>query len=121
LCSMATAVIWASTVLLPVKRPIGVSSMNGGSTNASSPKTVAEVMVAFVRHARGYYRKHGKPTREFEQIVEACRFIKPLYSRCPATDFGPQALKIVRQAMIDADLSHRFINKQVDRIKRLIS
>lgn len=89
---------------------------------APAPKcetTVAEVMAAFLAHARQYYRKNGKPTREYEMIAEVCRLIKPLYARSPAVDFGPLALKAVRQRMIDADYARRYINKQTERIRRM--
>ncbi|MEQ8211047.1 MAG: site-specific integrase [Lacipirellulaceae bacterium] len=81
--------------------------------------TVSEVMAAYVRFARGYYRKNGKPTREYEMIVESCKLIKPLYGRCRAVDFGPLSLKAVRQVMIGLDHSRRYINKNVDRVKRM--
>ena len=55
--------------------------------------SVAEVMAAYVRFARGYYRKRGKPTREFEIIREVCRLIKPLYASVQASEFGPGALR----------------------------
>ncbi len=65
--------------------------------------TVAEVMAAYLRFAKSYYRKNGKLTREYGLIVECCRRIKPLYGRCRALDFGPRALKTVRNAMIEAE------------------
>lgn len=81
--------------------------------------TVSRVMVAYLRFAQVYYRKHGKPTREYEMIRECCRFIRRLYSRTPAVDFGPLRLKTVRQAMIEADHSRKFINKNIERIRRM--
>ncbi len=81
--------------------------------------TVLEVMAGYIRFARGYYRKNGKPTREFEMICETCRFIKPLYGRARAVEFGPRALKAVRQTMIDAGHCRNHINKNISRIKRL--
>ncbi len=81
--------------------------------------SVAEVMVAYVRFAKNYYRKHGKPTREYEMIRECCRIIKPLYGRTPAIEFGPLRLKTVRQAMIEADHSRKYINKNVERVRRM--
>jgi integrase len=101
------------------KRLVAEYLQNGGSQPCKAETTIAEVMAAFLRHAKNYYRKHGKPTREYGHIVEVCGFIKPLYSRSLATDFGPQALEVVRQSMIEAGYSRGFINKQVDRIKRM--
>jgi integrase len=93
--------------------------------NAATPATtqadvtVAEVMAAYLKFAKRYYRKAGKITREYELIVETCGFIKKLYSRSKATDFGPLALKAVRQSMITADHSRKYINKNVERIRRM--
>ncbi|MAT70674.1 MAG: integrase [Planctomycetaceae bacterium] len=103
------------------RRLIAEYLLTGGVTTASDPQdiTVNEVLAAFIRHAKGYYRKGGKPTREYEQIVECCRLIKPLYGRAPAIEFGPLALKAVRQQMIDAGLSRRHINKQIERVRRM--
>ena len=42
-----------------------------------------------------------------------------LYRHTPAGGFGPKALKTVRQAMIDADLSRRVINRHIGRIRRM--
>ncbi len=81
--------------------------------------SVAEVMVAYVRFAKSYYRKNGESTREYEMIRECCRIIKPLYGRSPAVEFGPLRLKTVRQAMIEADHSRKYINKNVGRVRRM--
>ena len=91
----------------------------GTAPVSTAPVIVAEVMAAYIKFARGYYRKNGKVTRECEMIVECCRFIKPLYSRTPAVEFGPLALKAVRNAMIEADHSRKHINKNVERIRRM--
>jgi len=95
--------------------------LQGGkvASATSSNTTVSEVMAAYVRHAKGYYRKNGKPTREYEQIVEACRKVNPLYGRSEAVDFCPLALRAVRDSMIAADYCRGFSNKQIDRIKRM--
>jgi integrase len=71
------------------------------------------------RPSKHFYRKAGKVTREYGLIVEACRAIKPLYEQELAVKFGPLALKSVRQSLIDAGISRKHINKQVDRIKRM--
>jgi len=87
--------------------------------NAQDEITVSEVMAAYIAHAKRYYRKHGKPTREFGMVLEVCRAIKPLYGKALAIDFGPLAMKTVRQTFVDNGIARRHINKQVDRIKRM--
>jgi len=81
--------------------------------------TVVEVLAAYRRFAKQYYRKGGKRTREYEKILEAVRFVQPLYGRALATDFGPLALKAVRQTMIDAGQSRKYINKNIERVRRI--
>ncbi len=89
------------------------------STTSRADVTVAEVMAAYLRFAKGYYRKAGKLTREYGLIVECCGHVKGLYSRTRAMDFGPLALKAVRQAMVDADHSRKHINKNIERVRRM--
>lgn len=89
------------------------------ATTSQADVTVAEVMAAYLRFAKGYYRKAGKLTREYGLIVECCGFVKKLYARSKASDFGPLALKAVRQAMVDADHSRKYVNKNVERIRRM--
>ena len=81
--------------------------------------TVVEVAAQFMRWARGYYIKHGRPTSEPGNIVLALRPLKELYGRTKAVDFGPRALKAVRQKMVDRGWTRKYINKHVDRIKRM--
>jgi len=48
----------------------------------------------------GYYVKDGKPTSEFECIRYALRRILKLYGDIPGSEFGPKALKEVREEFI---------------------
>ena len=81
--------------------------------------TVVELIVAYVHHARGYYRKDGKPTSEVEAIRLSLRPVKELYGRHPCVEFGPTALKVVRQKMMDEGLSRKLINQRIGRVKRM--
>lgn len=86
---------------------------------AADGVTVVEVMQAYLRHARAYYRKNGRPTSEVAGIVHALRPLLALYGRRPVADFGPLALRVVRQQMIDAGHSRGVINQNVQRIRRM--
>src|SRR5689334_2947104 len=90
-------------------------------TETATRITVIEVIAAYLRFASGYYRKAGKITREYEMIVECCRLIKPFYARTPVIELGPLVLKTVRQKMIEADLSRNYINKNIERARRISS
>jgi hypothetical protein len=77
-----------------------------------SDLTVVEVCNAYRKHANAYYVKNGKTTREAYIIQEMIRLVVPLSGRKLATEFGPIALKTVRQQMMDAGLCRSHINKQ---------
>ena len=81
--------------------------------------TVSELILAYLRFARGYYRKDGRLTSQYSLITHAVRPLKQLYGRIAAGEFGPVALKAVRQQMIDAGISRGVINQYVGCIKRM--
>ncbi|GAC1474987.1 MAG: site-specific integrase [Isosphaeraceae bacterium] len=80
--------------------------------------TVNELLVSYLRHADSYYVKDGRPTKEPEDIRYAVRPLRLLYGSTLARDFGPLALKTVRQALINSDLCRNEVNKRVGKIKR---
>jgi integrase len=59
------------------------------------------------------------PTPEQGVIKAALRWLTILYADESIKDFGPKALKAVRNGMLEGDLSRQTINKFVDRIKRM--
>jgi integrase len=48
----------------------------------------------------------------------ALRLVRVNYSRSSVAEFGPLALKAVREAMIEADWSRPYVNHQINRIRR---
>ena len=82
--------------------------------------TVKEVISRFWTHARDYYRTltDGR-VKELEQFRLAVRPLKELYGETRAADFGPRALKAVRQKMIDQGWCRPYINKQINRIRHI--
>lgn len=80
--------------------------------------TVVEVVNAYRKYAEDYYRKNGVVTREYGCIKEALKLVCGLYGRTNANDFGPLALKAVRQKMLDNGWSRGYINKATGRIRR---
>jgi integrase len=81
-------------------------------------ETVAELADAYLAHARRYYRKDGRPTSEVAAIEAAWRYVLRLYAECRLEDFGPLALRAVREAMVAANLARRTINNQIHRLRR---
>jgi hypothetical protein len=102
------------------RRKIGEWAQHGGMLPApKQTSTVAELVVAYIEYADGYYRKDGEPTNEVRMIKAAIKIVRELYGRTPAADFGPLALQAVREGMIGKDWCRNQINKQIDRVKRM--
>jgi integrase len=89
----------------------------GQARPAGEPLTINETILAYWRHAKDYYRNSPG---EMARIREAVRPLKQLYGHTPAKDFGPLALKAVRQAMIDSGLARKTINMRIGAIKRML-
>jgi len=81
--------------------------------------SVNELILAYFKFAQTLYIKHGEPTSEQGCIRQALRFARQLYGATPAAEFGPRALKNVRQAMVAAGRARKSINKDGHRIRRM--
>src|SRR5262245_29754386 len=82
--------------------------------------TVNEVILAFWQHARQHYRRpDGTPTGELDNLRDALRPLRKLYGHTRARDFGPLALRTVREEMVKAGLCRTTVNARVNRIRRL--
>lgn len=81
--------------------------------------TVVEVLAAFWRHCKAYYVKDGKPTNEQDAFRLIIRDVRKLYGSIPAAEFGPKALKTVRQVWCDRGQSRPTINKNMRRLTRI--
>jgi len=82
--------------------------------------TVNELLLRFWRFAEGHYRRpDGSPTNELPQFRQTFRLVRELYGHTPAKEFGPLALKALRQKMIDARWNRKLINQRVGRVRRV--
>lgn len=91
--------------------PIATSNTNG--------ITVNEVMLAFMTWAPTHYRTaDGRETSEVAELKWSVKFVRELYGERSAADFGPLALKAVREKMIQTGWCRSLINKRIDRVKR---
>ncbi|MCZ6573186.1 MAG: tyrosine-type recombinase/integrase, partial [Planctomycetota bacterium] len=81
--------------------------------------TINELILAYWEEAQRYYQRDGKPTSELESMRLALRYVRRPYGRTFAKDFGPMALKVCREAMIEKGLSRSVCNGYTKRIKRL--
>ncbi len=89
------------------------------ATKSGADFRICELLAAYYEHADAYYVKDGELTGEAKNIKDATRLLQALYGMTPVNDFGPMALKAVRQKMIKSKLSRRVINFRVNRIRRV--
>ncbi len=90
-----------------------------GAKCESSGLTINELIAAYWKHVEEYYRKDGKLSSEAGALKVPLRRLRALYGHTHASDFGPLALKAVRQRMIDEGLVRASVNKHVSRIKSM--
>jgi integrase len=80
---------------------------------------VNEVLQAFWLHAKAYYVHQGQPTAEQTAYWSVIRTVQLLYGTGHVLQFGPLALKAVREHLIDRDLCRTEVNKRINRIKHI--
>ena len=81
--------------------------------------TVNDLILGFLDHAAGYYKNVGDKSGELGGIKDALNIVKRLYGRTSASEFGPKALKVVRDEMVKAGWCRKYVNHQVDRVRRM--
>jgi hypothetical protein len=62
--------------------------------------SINKLCLAYWSHAERYYVKDGKCTSETYAIKQALRYVRKVYGHTAARDFGPLALKAVRQKLM---------------------
>jgi hypothetical protein len=96
-----------------------VGSATYANSEADPGPSVGELCLVFLRHAEAHYVKNGEPTSEIHILKSVMRPLKELYGMLPAKDFGPLALKAVRQKMIESGWCRGTINQAMSRIRRI--
>jgi integrase len=82
--------------------------------------TVNELLAAYKDFAEGHYRApDGTPTTEAEHMRVVSRHVRGLYGDTPAAEFGPLALKAVRQRFVNAGWCRKTVNQQTERVRRI--
>jgi integrase len=79
------------------------------------------VVLAFVVFASKHYRDSAtqKISTELRSYEDATRPLLDLFGAIPAVEFGPLALKAVREKFIEAGWCRTRINRQVGRVRRI--
>ena len=82
--------------------------------------TIVELCCRFWKHAEAYYRRpDGRPGKEMNHFKQALKPLRKLYGHTSAIEFGPLALRTVREEMIKMGWCRRHVNHNVGRIKRM--
>jgi integrase len=90
--------------------------MNGRASVVNpAGRSVSEILAAYVKWGRRYYAQ----SNELDHVKYALKPLRELYGRTLVADFGPVALKVVRQRMILEGLSRPGVNKRIERIRRV--
>jgi integrase len=81
--------------------------------------TINEMLVPFWDHVKRHYRLlDGTPTSEQNNFKYALRSLREVYGHTAAAQFGPLALKVVRQRFVDSGLCRREVNRRVQKIRQ---
>ena len=81
--------------------------------------TINELITTYWDFALGYYVKNSQPTRELQALKYSFKPMAELYGVIAVDNFGPTALKAVRQRMVDQGLCRSLVNRRVNRIRRI--
>lgn len=82
--------------------------------------TVTELIAAYIKHVEEYYRKpDGAATSQQTIIKQGLKTLNNLYGNIRVLDFGPRALRSVRQVWIEQRMCRRSINKYVSNLRRM--
>lgn len=99
-------------------RVVAEAAVGGMPATADTP-TINEVLLAYLRHAEGNYRRaDGTPTNEVVELKATLRPVRELYGHTVASEFGPLAMKAVQGRMVELGWCRTQVNRRVGRVKR---
>lgn len=82
--------------------------------------TVVELAARFWTWCQEYYRHpDGTQTGSADSFKYVIKPLKLLYGIRPVSEFGPKALKAVREWMIQQDWSRKCVNQQIGRVRQI--
>ncbi len=101
-------------------RLLAESQVGSNPAKFGSQVTVNEILLSFLDFAESHYRRaDGTLTNEVPQYKQTFRLVRELYGHFPAREFGPLALKALREKMIATGWTRKLVNQRVGRVKRV--
>jgi len=89
---------------------------------AAALVSVNEVALFFATHKAGllkYLNRDGSASAEQDCYKGVLKILRELFGESPAVEFGPLALRICRDAMVERAWARSHINKQCQRLRRV--
>lgn len=90
------------------------------SSDAASTFTINELILQYWGFAIKYYQKNGEPTTELDCLRHALGFLRRTHGDTIAAQFGPRALKEVREAMLTHPILRRRRDPKTDEVHRVL-
>ncbi len=92
--------------------------MPGGSV--AGGVSINELMLAYLEYAKQNYRNSdGYTTGELREYKLVSRHVREVYGHTPAAEFGPLALKAVRQKFVNSGWCRGVVNQRIGRVRRI--
>ncbi len=97
-----------------------LASGRQGPPPSPDDMTVTELIARFWTHAKAFYRRaDGTPTETAANMRPALRELRNIYGTLAVDEFGPIALKAMQQRFVELGNSRRYVNDNIDRIRRM--
>jgi integrase len=80
--------------------------------------SVAELVLAFMRHAEVHYREDGKPTTEQAEFRWVLTLLNRHFGTLDVREFGPLKLRALREVLVSSGLARTVINQRAARVVR---
>jgi hypothetical protein len=81
--------------------------------------TINQLLAAYLQFAKQYYSLGTPPCKEYIAMKYAAKPLRALYGTKPITEFGPLALKAIREQIVAADICLKQVNARINRIRRI--
>ena len=84
------------------------------------PKDDNAAPITVVEMVNGFRRSNVAPPSKSDEYMTVMAMVVRLYGRTPAIEFGPLALKVVREQMVAAGWKRRTVNQRLHYVRRIV-
>lgn len=88
---------------------------------AEDETTVAELLAAYLRFAKTYYRdKDGKSTGYVERLKPTLKVLRELYGNTATADIRPKSIEALQAKFVALGHSRQYVNQSIAKIRRTL-